>query len=60
MRWLLVILAIVPLAGCVTSQGGTHPMALGPDTADNTSQCVRYGFPADTPAFGDCNKQVRP
>jgi hypothetical protein len=50
MKWLLVVVAALPLAGCVR----THPMALAPDDADK-SQCVRYGFPPDTPAFGDCS-----
>ncbi len=54
MKWLLVVVAALPLAGCVTSQEGTHPMALAPDDADK-SQCVGYGFPPDTPAFGDCS-----
>jgi hypothetical protein len=54
MKWLLIILMAVPLASCVTSQERSQPMALAPD-ATTTSQCVRYGFPEDAPAFGDCN-----
>ena len=54
MKGLLILLMVVPLAGCFTSHDRTQPMALAPDDADKP-QCIRYGFPPDTPAFGDCN-----
>jgi len=50
MKWLLIVLMPLALAGCVTEQATTLPMALGPaETADAT--CLTYG---DTPTFGDC------
>ena len=54
MKRLLILLVVVPLAGCFTSHDRTQPMTLASDETDK-SQCVRYGFPPDTPAFGDCN-----
>ena len=54
MKRLLIVLIAIPLTGCVTMQDRTAPMALGPDDATK-SQCVRHGFPPDTPAFGDCS-----
>ena len=52
MTWLLIVLMAVPLAGCLTSQLGSQPMGLAPHESDDKSQCLRYGFPADSPAFG--------
>jgi hypothetical protein len=54
MKRLLIVLIAIPLPGCVTSQERTSPMALAQDNATK-SQCVRYGFPPNTPAFGDCS-----
>ena len=54
MKWLPIFLVAFPLAGCVTSQERTAPMALAQDDATK-SECVRYGFPPNTPAFGDCS-----
>jgi hypothetical protein len=49
-KWLLILLLPLALAGCVTEQGPTLPMTLGPsDTAK--ANCLTY---ADAPAFGDC------
>jgi len=50
MRWLLIVLAPLALAGCVTEQGPTLPMALGP-TAASEAACLTYD---DTPTFGEC------
>ena len=54
MKRLLILSVVVPLAGCLASHDRTQPLTLAPDQADR-SQCLRYGFPPDTPAFGDCN-----
>ena len=49
MKWLLILLMPLALAGCVTEQPQALPMALGPlDTAQTS--CLRDG---DSPAF-DC------
>ena len=49
MKWLLILLTPLALAGCVTEQPQALPMALGPlDTAQTS--CLRDG---DSPAF-DC------
>ena len=51
MRWLLVLLAPLALAGCVTEQGPALPMTLA--LAENArAACLTYG---DTPAFGECS-----
>ena len=50
MKWLLIVLAPLALAGCVTEQAPTLPMTLGPSEAAHAS-CLTYG---DTPTFGDC------
>lgn len=51
MRWLLIVLAPLALAGCVTDQGPALPMTLAPaETAQ--AACLTYG---DTPTFGECN-----
>ncbi len=50
MRWLLIALALLALAGCVTEQGPSLPMTLAPTEAARTA-CLTYG---DTPAFGEC------
>ena len=50
MRWLLIVLVPLTLAGCVTEQGPVLPMTLGPaETAQ--AACLTYG---DTPTFGGC------
>jgi len=50
-KWLLILvlpLASLTLAGCVTEQNAMLPMTLGPsDTAQ--AACLTYG---DTPAYG--------
>jgi hypothetical protein len=49
-RWLLILLLPLALAGCVTEQNSALPMALAPsDTAP--ASCLTYG---DVPTFGDC------
>jgi hypothetical protein len=49
-KWLLIALVPVALAGCVPDQGPALPLALGPaDTAQ--ASCLRY---AGAPAYGDC------
>ncbi len=53
MRWLLIVLVPLALAGCVTEQGLALPMALAPaETAQ--AACLTYG---DTPTFGECSGQ---
>ena len=48
MKWLLILVLPVALAGCVTEEKSALPMALGPnDTAQ--ASCLTYG---DTPAYG--------
>jgi len=55
-KWLLIALMPVALAGCVTEQSSALPMALAPsDTAQ--ASCLRY---AGAPAFGDCKGIVVP
>jgi len=49
-KWLVILLLPLALAGCVTEQNAALPMALAPsDTAP--ASCLTYG---DTPAYGDC------
>jgi hypothetical protein len=49
-KWLVILLLPVVLAGCVTGHDSALPMALAPsDTAP--ASCLGYG---DTPTFGDC------
>ncbi len=50
MKRLLIVLVPLALAGCVTEQAPTLPMALGPAEAAKAA-CLTYG---DTPTFGDC------
>jgi hypothetical protein len=57
MKRLWILLIVAPLGGCVISQGGPLPMALAPDEPDK-AQCVRYGFPANAPAF-ECDANER-
>jgi len=45
MKRLLILLVVVP---CLTSHDRTQPLTLAPDETDK-SQCLRYGFPPDTP-----------
>jgi len=50
-KWLLILvlpLAALSLAGCVTEPSATLPMTLGPSDAAQAS-CLTYG---DTPAYG--------
>lgn len=50
-KWLLIALTAVALAGCVTERAPTLPMALGPsDTAQ--ASCLTY---ADAPTYGNCS-----
>lgn len=57
MRWLLVAVVPLALAGCVTEQGPSlAPMALGPAAASD-AECLTYSDTSgigDTLAFGDC------
>jgi hypothetical protein len=50
MKWLLIVLLPVALAGCVTGQNQALPMSLAPSDTTSAS-CLSY---ADAPAFGDC------
>jgi hypothetical protein len=53
-KWLVILLLPVALAGCVTEQNSALPMALGPsDTAP--ASCLTYG---NAPAYGDCKAQA--
>ena len=53
MRWLLIVLVPLIVAGCVTEQGPALPMTLAPaETAQ--AACLTYG---DTPTFGECSGQ---
>ena len=50
-KWLLILvlpLAPLALAGCVTEPSATLPMTLGPSDAAQAT-CLTYG---DTPAYG--------
>ena len=48
---LLIVLAPLALAGCITERAPTLPMALGPaDTAE--AACLTYD---ETPAFDGCD-----
>ena len=49
-KWFLILLMPLALAGCVTGQEQALPMSLGPSDAGQVS-CLRY---PDAPAFGDC------
>ena len=49
-KWLMILLLPVALAGCVTARAPALPMALGPSDNGQAS-CLSYG---DTPTFGDC------
>ncbi|WP_424041544.1 hypothetical protein [Methyloceanibacter sp.] len=53
MRWLLIALAPLALAGCVTEQGPALPMSLAPSETAQAA-CLTYG---DTPTFGECSDQ---
>lgn len=55
MKWLLIVLMPLALAGCVTREEAALPMALGPSDTAQTS-CLRYG---DSPAF-DCKSPSAP
>jgi len=53
MKRFLIVLAPLALAGCITEQTPTLPMALAPaDTAQ--AACLTYG---DTPTFGECETE---
>ena len=49
MKWLVILLLPVALAGCAVGHL-TLPMTLGPSETPKAS-CLTYG---DTPAYGDC------
>ncbi len=53
MRCLLIALAPLALAGCVTEQGPALPMSLAPSETAQAA-CLTYG---DTPTFGECSGQ---
>ncbi len=50
MTRLLIVLAPLALAGCITESAPTLPMALAPAEPVETA-CLTYG---DTPAYGAC------
>ena len=50
MKWLLIALMPLALAGCVTEQAPVLPMTLGPSEAAQSS-CLQL---PGAPAFGDC------
>jgi hypothetical protein len=51
-KWLLILLLPLALAGCVTGQNSALPMAFGPsDTAQ--ASCLRIG---DAPTLDACDK----
>jgi hypothetical protein len=52
-RWLLILLVPLALAGCITEQQQKLPMALGPVDHSNQAQatCLSY---SGSPAYGDC------
>lgn len=53
MKRFLILLAPLALAGCITEQTPTLPMALAPaETAQ--AACLTYG---DTPTFGECETE---
>jgi hypothetical protein len=52
MKWLLILLLPVALAGCVTEQNSVLPMSLGP-SGTAQAPCLTYG---DTIAYG-CKAQ---
>ena len=53
MRWLLIVLVPLALAGCVTQQGPALPMTLAPSETAQAA-CLTYG---DMPTFGECSGQ---
>jgi len=53
MKRLLIVLAPLALAGCVTEQTPVLPMTLGPAEVAHAA-CLTYG---DTPTFGDCQSE---
>ena len=53
MKRFLILLAPLALAGCITEQTPTLPMALAPVDAAGAA-CLTYG---DTPTFGGCETQ---
>ncbi len=55
MKWFLVALMPLALAGCVTEQAPVLPMTLGPSEAAEAT-CLQIG---DAPAF-DCTAQAEP
>ena len=55
MKWLLIVLMPLALAGCVTGQESALPMALGPS---DTAQAACIGD-KDAPAF-DCKSAGAP
>ena len=55
MKWLLIVLMPLALAGCVTEQAPVLPMTLGPSEAAQAA-CLQI---ADAPAF-DCTADAAP
>ena len=53
MKWLLIVLMPLALAGCVTEQAPVLPMTLGPSEAAEAA-CLQID---DAPAF-DCTAQA--
>lgn len=54
MKWVLILLVPLALAGCVTEQRSALPMALAPsDTAQ--AACLSYD---GAPAYGDCESRA--
>ena len=51
MRWLVILLLPLALAGCVTEQNSALPMALAPADTAASASCLGYG---NTPTYGDC------
>lgn len=54
MMRILIVLAPLALAGCITEQSPTLPMALAPADAAQ-ADCLSYG---DTPTFGACETKT--
>ena len=54
MKRLLILLVVAPSQAVWRRMIGRNQLTLARDQADR-SQCLRCGFPPDTPAFGDCN-----
>ncbi len=53
MKWLLILLLPLALAGCVTGQNSALPMAFGPSDTAAQASCLRIG---DAPTLDACEK----